>query len=225
MKCLLSVTLLTLLLAVPVQTEAGAVSFEEAGQATQAIISPLFGSDPIIISAPGFLDFTVDVSANFANVTSLFKGTDLPDPLNLGGFLTYDLYNTVTTGTASQNGDGSYNVALSLLFELKITSGLFTGLTLETLQDSVFTNANIASLPFPVGTSFSQPSQPDLTGVYIKTDPTGVFSPGTFVGYSFDRVVTITPEPSTVISAALGVAGLVAMTRSRRKSSGNAAQK
>ena len=182
------------------------VAFTTESTATQTLSSGLFGT--VQISAIGRQMFNLDPDTGFADVESLFQGSDLPDPLNPGGFLNYDLYNTKTFGEVFENSDGFYDVVFNVLFELKITSGIFTGLTFETLDLSFFGSLDIESLPFPPGTVFYSP---DPTAIYVQFDPTGTFPPGTLVGSSYDRFVTINrivPEPNSAIiaSAFLGLA-------------------
>ena len=75
-------------------------NFDTRSTASQTIDSPLFGA-PFTLTATGTQHFTIDPGTGFANVTSNFTGSNLPDPLNPGGFLSYSLYNTVTTGTVT----------------------------------------------------------------------------------------------------------------------------
>src|SRR5688572_6095069 len=111
----------------------GEIIFTTRSTAKQTIASPLFGG-AVNISASGPQIFTFDLGAGTASVTSAFQGTDLPDPFTPGGFLSYDLFNTATTGTIAQNLDGTFNIDFSLLFELVVTSGPLAGLTFETLD-------------------------------------------------------------------------------------------
>lgn len=189
------------------------IVFNTESRATQEIYSPPLGG-VFTLNAFGPQTFDLNLVTGTASVTSAFKGSDFPDPFDPSMPFTYDLYNTVTTGTVTQVGS-MYDVSFSLLFELKLTSGPLAGLTFETLDYATFAASNIPSLPFPSGTSFSDPSAPaDFVNIYVKYDPTGTFAPGTLVGASFDRVVTVVPEPSSLISAAvlsalvgLGIAG------------------
>jgi hypothetical protein len=220
-----AMTCFTLLLAL--WSELGArgetVVFNTESSATQMIYSPLLGGT-VMLDAYGPQQFTVDTATGFANVTSDFKGSDFPDPLNPGHTLTYDLYNTVTTGTVTTTPSGAYDISYQLLFELKITSGVMAGFTFETLQYATFAASNIPTLPFPVGTAFSDPNGPgnDAVNIYVKYDPTNTYAPGTLAGVSFDRVVTvdaIVPEPSTLTLAMFAVVPAIGFWRWRRRSS------
>jgi hypothetical protein len=198
---------------------AAAVVFDAQSTATQTISSPLFGGSATI-TATGTQTFTLDLVGSAANVISDFKGTDLPDPLNPGGFLDYDLYNTATIGTVTVVPHG-YDVNFEVLFELKVTSGPFTGLTFETQQQATFFTPEAHSLPFPGGTLFADPTPPDLVNIYVKIDPTGNLPAGSLVGASFDRTVTVgsaVPEPSSMalVIAALVIAGLACSIASWR---------
>jgi hypothetical protein len=190
-----------------VEARAGLIVFDTESTATQMISSPLFGG-AVPLDATGPQQFTINTTTGAANVTSAFQGSDFPNPYAPGQFFTYDLYNTVTTGTVTTNPSGSYDISYSLLFELKLTSGPLAGLIFETLQDATFASSNIPTLPFPAGTAFSDPAGPanDAVNIYVKYDPTGTFAPGTLVGESFDRLVTvnsIVPEPSSIVLGGL----------------------
>ncbi len=186
-----------------------AIIFTTQSTATQSISSPLFGPNPVQLSAVGPQVFSIDTAAGTANVISALTGSDLPDPLNPGGFLTYSLANTATTGTIVTNPDGTYNVDFQLLFELMITSGPLSGITFETLQNSTFAASNIPTIPFPPGTAFSDPLSPDITVIFLKSDPNNILAGlginiGDPIGVSFGRVVTIdavtsVPEPTTLV--------------------------
>jgi hypothetical protein len=191
---------LTLLLGLSLGLEAraGIFVFDTESTATQMISSPLLGG-AVSITAYGPQQFTIDTTNGTANVTSEFHGSDFPDPNNPGQFLTYDLYNTLTTGAVTTDPSGGYDIAYHLLFELKITSGSLAGLTFDTQQDATFAASNIPGFPFPAGTSFSDPSGSDAVGIYVG---------GNLVGTSFDRVVTINqivPEPSSLTLAVIAV--------------------
>ena len=195
-----------------------AIMFDTLSTARQTISSPLYSSigGSIVIVSHGSQHFTVDPVAGTANVTSAFTGNDLLTP---AGYASYDLYNTVTTGTSSQNGDGTYNISFSLLFELKVTSGPLSGLTFETKTNSIFAASNIATLPFPIGTVFSDPSSTDITNVYVKFDPTSNFPTGFLFGTSSGRTVTINavvPEPSSLMTIGVGVIAALGYSRRRR---------
>jgi hypothetical protein len=206
-------------MALPVQ--AGAISFETQSTATQTINSPLV-CGAVSITAHGTQVFTLDPSTGFANVTSDFKGTDLPNPFSSGSFLSYDLYNTATTGSISQEMSGSYDITFHVLFELKVTTpGPLDGFTFETLQNATCQSLNIATLPFPPGTAFADPSPSDTLPIYVKVDPTGTFPPGTQIGTSSGRIVTINsivPEPSSAVLSLIGAAGVGIMAWRRRRS-------
>ena len=192
------------------------IVFSTNSTATQTLTSPLFGGAKQI-TATGTQTFTLDLVAHTANVISLFKGSDLPNPAG-EGTLSYDLYNTVTSGTVQVNGSGHYDVTLSLLFELKITTpGALFGTLFETLKKATFTATDIPSLPFPPGTAFFDPAFPDTIPIYLSTD---LVNP---VGTSSNRVVTINsivPEPSTIASAGLALLATAgAFVRRDRKAS------
>lgn len=191
------------------------VIFTTNSLATQTITSPVFGG-AVPLSATGTQDFTINPATGFAGVTSALHGTDMPNPAAPGTFMNYDLYNTTTNGSIT--GSGPYVVNFDVLFELRVTSGPFTGLTFETQQFSTFTASNVASVPFPNNTLFFDPTPPDTVSIFVKTDPTNTFPPGTLVGTSSDRLVTIVsivPEPSSLALAAVGV-GLAAWRRRTR---------
>ena len=189
--------------------------------ATQTITSPLVDGGTQTITAAGPQHFTFDLATHIATVMSSFTGNDLHIAAAFGGgTVSYDLYNTTTTGTVFQNGSGTYDIDFPLLFELKVTSPtspLF-GATIETLTPSNFSVHGLASLYLPPGTVFK-----DLTGgtdttlLYNKSDPTLP------VGTSSGRTVTIdsvvVPEPSTALlgALALGLTG-VAVAGKRRAS-------
>lgn len=180
---------------------------------TQSLASPFFGGN-IDIAAFGLQTYTVDVDTGFANVESLFQGNDLPDPLNPGEFLNYDLYNTATTGSIVENVDGFFDIQFSALFELRVTSGLFTGFTFETLDFASFDAIDIDGVPFPPGTLFYSP---DSVDVFVQFDPTFTFPPGELIGESFERRITIqsvVPEPTSMFLLLL-VTGFLAGSKRR----------
>ncbi len=152
------------------------------------------------------------MAAGTATVTSAFTGTDFPNPLSRGSFLNYDLYNTTTTGTVTQVGS-MYDVNFSVLFELQLTSGPLAGVTFQAESFATFDAAIIPSIPFPVGTSFSDPNSPnDVVPIYVKSDPTNTFPVGAEVGASFDRAVTVVPEPSSLsLTTAAALATLMGL--------------
>ena len=197
---------LTLLsgLCLGLEARAGTIVFDSESTATQSISTPpqLLGN--FTLTATGTQQFTIDTTNGTANVTSMFHGSDFPD-LVPGQFDTYNLYNTVTTGTVTTNPSGSFNISFQLLFELDVTSGALAGLSLVTMQDAIFAASNVPTLPFPAGTAFFDPSGLDSVGVFVKND-FGPFQAGTPVGTSFDRLVTVNaiiPEPSSLVSASL----------------------
>jgi hypothetical protein len=204
-----------------IATASGAsINFDTKSTAVQRITSDLVGGS-IILNAAGTQHFTVDLDAGTANVTSDFKGTDLETPL---GTFAYDLYNTATVGTAVDNGDGTYTISFTLLFELKVTSGPLDGVVFETLTDSLF-QSTVSSIPFPDGTVFGDPARPnDETTIYLKSDPSGILSGlginvGDPVGTSSDRTVTIlsvVPEPSSLALLGLGSLALAGVARRKR---------
>lgn len=194
------------------------IVFSTESTATQQINSPLLGGTFTLV-AHGPQTFDIDLATGTASVTSAFKGSDFPDPFEPSVPFTYDLYNTATTGTVTQVGS-MYDVSFSLLFELKLTSGPLAGLTFETLDNATFAASNIPTIPFPAGTSFSDPMAPmDAVNIYVKYDPTFTFPVGTLAGYSFDRVVTINevvPELSSFTLAA-SLAALTGLGLARRR--------
>jgi hypothetical protein len=182
-------------------SQAGTIVFDTQSTATQNISSPLLGD--FTLTATGTQQFTIDPSSGYAYVTSMFHGSDFPDPVF--GDATYNLYNTITTGTVTTNPSGTYNVSFQLLFELDVTSGTFAGLSLVTMDSATFAASNIPSLPFPDGTAFSDPSGSDTLGVYLL-NAFGPYPPGTLAGTSSHRVVTVNaiiPEPTSLVSAGL----------------------
>lgn len=187
------------------------IIFSTQSTATQEIYSPPLGGS-FSLSASGPQTFDLNLAAGTATVTSAFTGTDFPDPLNPGSFLNYDLYNTTTTGTVTQVGS-MYNVNFSVLFELQLTSGPLAGFTFQTESYATFDAANIPSTPFPVGTSFSDPNAPnDSVPIYVKYDPSNTYPVGTEAGVSFNRAVTVVPEPSSLsLTAAAGLAALAGL--------------
>lgn len=199
------------------------VIFDTESVATQTISSPLFGPDPVVITAMGSQHYVLDLLTGVASVTSDFKGTDLPDPLSPGAFLNYDLYNTPasTTGVVVSNGSNQYDIVFMLLFELKITSGVLAGQTFETMQLATFAATDIAGLPFPDGTVLSDPNFADTVVIFAKTSLPGIYDAGDPVGTSFGRTVTITrtvPEPSAVFLLGGGALAVFGFRRLSRKS-------
>jgi hypothetical protein len=200
------------------EARAGTIVFDTESTATQNISSPLLGN--FTLTATGPQQFTIDTTNATANVTSMFQGSDFPDPFT-GLHDTYNLYNTVTTGTVTTNPSGSFNISFKLLFELDVTSGALAGLSLVTTQDAIFAASNVPTLPFPAGTAFSDPSGSDSVNVFLK-NAFGPYPAGTLAGTSFDRLVTVNsviPEPSSIVSASLAtLIGLGVGWRRRRNS-------
>jgi hypothetical protein len=93
-----------------VEARAGLIVFDTESTATQIISSPLFGG-AVPLDATGPQQFTINTTTGAANVTSAFQGSDFPNPYAPGQFFTYDLYNTVTTGTVTTNPSGSYDIS------------------------------------------------------------------------------------------------------------------
>lgn len=192
------------------------IVFSTLSTATQTLSSPAFGG-AVPITSRGIQVFTFNVATNLANVTSAFQGNDLPDPAGSGQKVTYDLYNTATTGTITQNASGKFDIAFSLLFELKVTSGLAAGLTFETKTISHFNATNVIDLPFKLPVAFTDPGpNSDTVPILIKFDPSGQTPVGTVVGTSSGRTVT-TPEPASMILSAIGMIGLTAMMYRRNR--------
>jgi PEP-CTERM motif len=191
--------------------------------ATMTLDSPLLGA-PFSITSTGTQDFSINTSTGVASVTSLFQGSDFPNPFG-SGTLTYNLYNTTTGGTVTTTSPGVFTIKFSLLFELDITgTSPLAGLQLVTQQNAIFQASNITNIPFPSGTVFADPASPnDVVGVFIQQDPTGTFNPGDQAGTSFDRSVIINsviPEPSSLALFAIGAgtATFFARARGRRRS-------
>jgi len=193
--------------------------FDTKSTADQMISSPLLGT--FALDASGPQTFTIDTTNGTANVTSAFQGSDLPDPFVPGQYDTYNLYNipAFTTGTVTTTPSG-YNISFSLLFELDVMSGSLNGLSLVTMQYATFAASNVPTLPFPVGAAFSDPSGPAPVAVYLKND-FGPYPAGTPVGLSYDRVVTVVPEPSAITLLGIGVVALCCYGRRSRAKSGN----
>jgi hypothetical protein len=215
--CLMLFGLFSLSLA---SASGASIDFNTQSTAVQTITSDLVGGS-IVLSAAGTQHFTVDLDAGTANVTSDFKGTDLVTPV---GTFDYDLYNTATTGTAVDNGDGTYTIRYTLLFELKVTSGALDGVVFETRTDSLF-ETTVTSIPFPDGTVLGDPARPDdETTIYLQADPNGVLASlgvnvGDPVGTSSNRTVTIltvVPEPSGLALLGLGALALAGVARRSR---------
>lgn len=199
-------------------TARAGIVFDTNSTARLTVTSQLLGGSEFL-TASGPQHFTIDPVAGTANVTSAFVGHDL---VLLGQTVSYNLYNTITTGVSSKNLSGTYNVSYSLLFELQVTSGALAGLTFETKQNSTFASANIATLPFPTGTVFADPGLDDSTNIYVKSSPTPQLPAGTLVGTTSGRTVTIdsiVPEPATWALGLLGagLAGISAVRKGRWK--------
>ena len=199
-------------------TEARVVVLDTFSIAKQTITSPLLEGGQAVIIATGPQHFTFDLTTKVATVTSAFTGNDLPIAVLGGATVSYDLYNTTTTGTVVQNGSGTYDIDFPLLFELKITSpGPLFGVTFETLTNSNFSVHGLPALYLPLGTVFQDlTGGSDVTPIYIKGNPT---SP---VGISSGRTVTIStvvPEPSSLLLGAVAIGLTGAMIGRNRRAS------
>lgn len=203
-----------------IEARAAFIQFDTLSTATQDITSPLLGGTVHLVS-PGPQHFTFDTTLGTATVTSAFTGSDFPDPTNPGHFVTYNLYNTLTTGTVTTEPSGSFDIKYQLLFELDITSGALAGFQFSTQKNANFDALNAPTLPFLAGTSFSDPGGSDAVNIYVKFDPTGTYAAGTLVGSSSNRVVTVNhviPEPSTMALSATGLGLLLVRRRRPRRS-------
>ncbi len=178
--------------------------FDTYSTADQMINSPLFGA-PFALHSVGPQHFVID-TAGTASVTSMFQGSDFPDPFAPGTFDTYNLYNTTTVGTVT-GGPSGYTITFPVLFELDVTSGPAAGLSFVTLDNATFQATGVTTFPFPYPTYFSDPASPnDAVSLYIKGD----LGSGP-VGVSYDRLVTA-PEPSSLALSAVAL-GLFAARR------------
>jgi hypothetical protein len=192
---------------------AGLIEFSTDGSATQMIDSPLFGGTPITLTATGGQHFTFDTGTGVANVVANFNGNDLPNPFSPGSFWSYHLFNTTTAGTFTPEGGGLFKVTFPVLFELTITSGPLSGVSVVTKDVATFTADT--TLPFQPGTIFgdptrtSLPTSPDAVTIYAADTVPALFNAGDPVGISFDRTVLdahVLPEPATL--TLLGIAGV-----------------
>ena len=173
------------------------------------IYSPLLGGT-VALDASGTQQFTIDTTTGMAGAFGVgVSGQRFPQSVQSRAvFHVRPLQHSDHRHGDHQNPSGSYDISYSLLWSLKLTSGPLAGLIFETLQDATFAASDIPTLPFPAGTTYSDPAGPANDGIYIyvKYDPTGTYAPGTLAGESFDRVVTvnsIVPEPSSIVSGSL----------------------
>jgi hypothetical protein len=182
------------------------------------------------LTADGSFTMTRDLQSgttiNISAITALFKG-NLPPFLGNAPFDlvagTPDLHPITgqITNVTQNPADPGYSTGA----ESSFTSGDFTANTYFKLDSffgtiysdpnspAVFT-ASLTSLPPAPGTVFSSP---DRVKLYYETGSSPDPTHDPVIGYSFDRTVTATPEPTSLTLLGLGAVSLAGYGWRRRQ--------
>jgi hypothetical protein len=184
-----------------------------------------FGTSPFTVQLSATGSFTtiretqVGTSINISNILADFKGT-LPAPLPAlsfdlesgtpelnptAGTITNVVQNPADPGFASGNRSSfvSGDFSVDAYFKL-VVAGVGT-LYSDPSNGAVFTTP-ITGLPYPVGTVFPSPA---AVNIYFELGTSPDPSTDPVIGQSFDRTVTVVPEPATLTSLAVGAMTII----------------
>jgi hypothetical protein len=179
---------------------------------------------PATLNASGGIQWSLDLDANgnsipggASSLNAFFAGT-LPSEfaaLGVAGAPFHLFSNSPQLINVTGNGT---HVSVETTFGLQVFGP--GGMVLANFYTQTPSNfsASVPGIPFSADIVFQSPDRPqDPTPIYVGENVLEL-PPGMLVGVSFDRTVTTTPEPTSIVAwASVGMIGLaLRMHRQRR---------